>query len=300
MTKTANIITVPGDEVVKATYYHEYWGGLGDIFNHVYWLSCYKNLSRLKPGETAFVAISSHNPHAKELWLWHPKAEQINIYSFGFHCGFNDKKVKESLKMRTTGCNHPSIPKTEIEFYPAPHDAETLSIAEKLPPYITFSVASAEPGKFVPPPIVLDAAKRTLAAGFAIVLIGKNYQHYSFHNVQPQGNGRQEPRLWQDAMIVDFVDKLTVPGALQVIKGAAGCFTAHSAACMAAYHMKKATFLLYNDHARRTYLPKGPNDKFGGYLHGAGNPGCDNACFDDEYSGERMERWLAGVKGLMK
>ena len=297
--ETARIVSAPtADEVAKATYYYEYWGGLGDIFNHIYWLSCYKNLSLMQPGQTAFVAISSHNPHAKELWLWHPKRKQISLYNFGFHCGFNDKKVKESLKMRTTGCNHPSIPKREVEIYPSPADTETLAFAGKLPPYIVFATGSAEQCKFVPAPIVVDAARRTLAAGFPIVMIGKNYQHYSFHNTQP--SSRQEPRLWKDERIFDLIDKLTVPGVLKVIQNAAGVFTAHSAGCMAAYHMKKATFLLYNDHARRTYLPKGPNDKFGGYLHGAGNPGCDNACFDDEYSGERMERWLSGVKGLLK
>ena len=85
---------------------------------------------------------------------------------------------------------------------------------------------------------------------------------------------------------------------MDVIRRAAGIFTAHSAGCMAAYHMKKPTFVLYNDHARKTYLPK-PGQPWQGYFHGAGNPGCDNACFD-EYTGDRMDRWLSKIKELSR
>lgn len=296
--KTARVIQEPdGDEAFEADRYHEYWGGLGDILNHIYWLPCYQAIDRLGYNEKVFVVVSSHNPHAKELWMWHPKAEQITVCDIGFHCSFQDPASRDPIRLRRDGCRH-DFEFGPVNFYPSPEDKRALKKVSEAGRYVVFMAASAEPDKFIPQEIVDDAARRTLAAGFPIVLLGRNYIHYHHGMPRPSQTWRKEPTLWDDERIVNAVDLLSVPGVMKAIQGAAGVFTAHSAGCMASYHMKKPTFVLYNEHAKKTYLPK-PGEPWQGYFHGAGNPGCDNAWFP-EYDGARMDRWLSGVKELSK
>lgn len=300
---SAKVVSPPvGREVVDVERYHEYWGGLGDIINHIYWLPCYQALMTMPKWERACIVVSSHNPHAKELWLWHPKARQITVCDVGFHCSFQDPNSRDPLGLRRDGCRH-DFPFTPVEFYPPKKDLETLSlkvdsVASGGGKYVVFATSSAEKDKFVPEEIVKDAARRTIQAGFTIVVVGKNYIHHNYGIPRPTETWRTETRLWEDPKIVDLVDQLTVPGVMKTVQGAAGIFTAHSACCMAAYHMKKPTFVLYNEHAKKTYLPK-PGENWQGYFHGAGNPGCDNAWYP-EYTGERMDRWLAGLKELVR
>lgn len=292
----ARIITAAeGREAFEATRYHEYWGGLGDIVNHIYWLPCYQNLKWLESWERAFIVVSSHNPHAKELFLWHPKADQITICDIGFHCSFQDPNSRDPLSLRRDGCMH-HWQFGPVEFHAPPSDDPALEVAAKLGQYVVFATGSAEKDKFVPENIVRDAAQRARASGMSIVTVGRNYIASHFGLTPPAKDWRAEFRLAPSTGAVDLIDKLSVPGVMKVIQGAAGIFTAHSACCMAAYHMKKPTFVLYNEFAKKTYLPK-PGQPWQGYFHGAGNPGCDNAWYP-EYTSERMDRWLRNVRRI--
>jgi len=295
---SARIVEAPvGMEALSAHRYHEFWGGLGDILNHVYWLPCYGALPSMKEGERAFITVSSHNPHAHELFLWHPKAAQITICNIGFHCSFQDPSSRDPLKLPRGGCFH-SLPGGPVEFYPHPSDGPAIDDARGLGRYLIFACASAEQDKYVPQPIVDAAAARALAAGWSIVVLGRNYIHHLYDFPRDTNSWRKEVRIAPSGGVLDLVDRLTVPGVMKVIQGATGVFTAHSAVCMASYNMKKPTFVLYNEFAKKTYLPK-PGEPWQGYFHGAGNPNCENAWFP-EYTESRMDRWLAGLKEISR
>jgi hypothetical protein len=269
----------------------EYWGGLGDIVNHVHWLPCYQALDTLGPSDRAKVVISSHNPHAKEIFLWHPKRAYIDLEDIGFHSCFRDPAWRKSIGLpEKHECDH-GHPFTKTVFYPSPDDRVYMEQVRALGPYVLFSPSAGETQKTVPIQHVDDAVPRAARHGFTPVLVGRNYTHNYRSEPQPPGcAGRRE--IKPNAPVLDLVDKLTVPAVLELVRGASGVFGCHSAVALCGWHMNRPVFVLYDAYAKEHYFTK---KKFEGYSFGAGRPEGDHMEFS-EYRPERFERFLERLK----
>lgn len=272
--------------VATAIRRHEYWGGLGDLVNHIFWLPCYQALDTLQPGERAKVVISSHNPHAKELFLWHPKRAQIDLENRGFHTSFRDPVYRRSVGLpEIHECDH-GYPFSPVHFHPNPEDLPQLETIRARGKYLVFNPVAGETQKNVPLEVAENAARLASHYGFTLVLVGRNYAHDYKVPPPPGCAGRREFKL--DAPVVDLVDKLSVPGVLELLRGAAGIFTAHSVSCMAGWHMNRPVFVLYDRFAKETYFTR----KFEGYSFGAGRPENEHMEFS-EYDPYRFEKWVS-------
>lgn len=277
-------------EVIPHSRYLEFYGGLGDIFNHMHWLPCYAALDEMDPKDTALIVVSSHNPHAHEIFHQHPKAEQFTVVNIGFDAELNTDKRRAALGLPQGGCHH-GFPQRKVRFYASAADEWIAAGARKRSPYIVFSAAAGDLIRTVPAQIVEDAKRRAGQKGFTVMVVGRNYKHDYFE--WPTVIERREFSL-DGAHVVDLVDRLTVPGVARLLEGAAGVFAAHSSVCHLAWHIGRPVFLLYDEFAKRTYLPK-PGGKYEGYMFGAGRPENDHMWFP-EYTPERFERWLSGLE----
>src|SRR5437773_1411884 len=65
-------------------YYIEYGGGLGDVLVQMHAGGSYHLLDHLSPGDRATVVLITHNPHARELFDYHPRADQFEVRDLGY------------------------------------------------------------------------------------------------------------------------------------------------------------------------------------------------------------------------
>lgn len=272
--------------------YLEFYGGLGDIFNHIHWLPCYGALEAMESYETATIVVSSHNPHAHELFLWHPNRERFTIINIGFYASLLQDEARRRVGFRAGGCEHPYqfLP---VNFFPNPTDEAFIGDTQAhRQPYVVFAAAAGDLNRTVPANTVREAQEIAARRGFNVLVVGRTYKH-DFYDSTPE-MVRREFRL-HGVRTFDLVDKLSVPGVAKLVQGAAGVFTAHSSVCHLAWHQKRPVFVLYDEHAKKTYLPKKPSDQYEGYMFGAGRPGNDHMWFP-EYTTDRWERFLKGIE----
>lgn len=271
--------------LAKKSRYLEYLGGLGDILNHLHWLSCYRDLDTLQAGERAYVLVSSHNVGSHELFLWHPKADQIDLCNPGFFMGIMDPAWRHGNGLPPQGCSaHPGPLVGPVTYYPSPKDMELLDAIPGLGKYIVFSLTAGESHRSIPQGIAAHAAAAAVKRGFKVVLVGRNYTHDVVGHRMVK---RQETRLPAQEGVFDTIDKLSVPGMARLLEGAAGVFSCHSATCLLSWSLLKPTFLLYDNHARDVLVPLGPY----GYMNGMGRPDGDSMHFLG-YTSARFELWM--------
>lgn len=275
-------------EFVDRTRYMEVWGGLGDVFNHFFWLPCYTGLDFLKPSDKAFVVCASHNSCTYELFAWHPNAPRITVCDIGFIHEMKGKEKRGKMGL-PLDCDHDWPIKKKAEFYPPQEDLTLIENVKRYGKYVVFALTASDHGRSISKEIGDAAASRAAANGFNVVVTGRNYKRDV--ETLPKECIREERRLNPIPGVMDLIDKLTVPGTAKLCEGAAGVFTSHSALCMLAWHLKKPTYVLYDAFAKETYFTK----KFEGYSFGAGYPGNAHGAFN-EWNSDLMDRWLDGIK----
>jgi len=272
---------------VNRTRYAEFTGGLGDVFNHIYWLPCYSDLEALSQKDRAFILLSNHNSSAWELFAWHRNAHRMVVANIGFLPNIKDPACRKELGL-PDDCDHDWPIKNTVHFYPCDEDLAILEAVVKGGRYIVFALTASDLIRSIPKATGEDAARRAIQKGYRIVVTGRNYKRDVFG--LPKEVMRLETRLDLQDGIVDVIDRLTVPGTARLVEGAAGVFTSHSALCMLAWHQKKPTFVLYDELSQKLYFTK----KYEGYSFGAGEPGNGHTRID-QYTGEIFERFLNGI-----
>lgn len=265
--------------------YFEYGGGLGDVVNHVFWHSCYRYIEELGPEDKARVVLLSHNPYAKEFFLWHPKRHLLEIENLGYtHKGNDPDWRKEKGLPVPPKCDHPHS-SAQIRFYPSPDDSEWIKMALNHTPYVIFSVSAGQQDRTIPVGIVDNATRRAFAKGFKPVFVGRNYVHHWNGCSTPPVPKRKE--VEPNSLALNLIDRVSVPGVLELIRNAAGVFACHSSMCLASWHLNRPVFVLYEKNTKERYF----SGEFVGYSFGAGRPDGDHGLFE-EYTGEKMDNWL--------
>lgn len=265
----------------------EWWGGLGDVINHIHWLSCYKDLENLNEGKKALLVISCHNPHAVELVKWHPNLDKMTILNVGFIPSIKNQDWRVEKGLSKDCCVHRSMERGSLTFYPSKEDMEVISSLPDIGNMMVLSPTAGTPERNIPAGIVSSIERDTVDAGFVPVLIGKAYKH---HSVSKGINSTVEVRP-SHPKTVNLFGKLSVPGTAELLKRVAGSVCTHSSMALLSWHLNKKTFLVYNEAVKKVYVPLGP----GGYLFGLPRPGNDGLEFS-EYSSERYKKFLEGIR----
>jgi hypothetical protein len=219
-------------------YHIEYSGGLGDIFNAIYWGEGYRTLGAMHPQDTAHISLITHNPFADELFKWHPKRTQMEVRRFEYWHPKDDIDHREM-----NGIQPPTllsvVKKRDVEFYPSPAEASRLDVIVPVHiPYVVVSAVAGDAERTIPKDIVEDLCAR-VAGRCDVMLVGREYAR----------NGRKEYRLADIPRCQGFdcVNVFSVPGVAQLLQDAAGLVTCHSALNLLGWHMNIPQLLLYPD-----------------------------------------------------
>lgn len=235
-------------------------GGLGDIFNWLFMHDTYASLESIPPDEKVVVSLTCGNPGAQELFRWHPKAAQMEVYNFGFLMPDDYAPVHKKH-------NFPSLTPSKyflqenLKFYPGPSDQPILQDLQTKP-YIVLNVAAGHPGRSMPENVFNNilTAMMTYAKekyGLNVVAVGRTYNNHS----DPKHN-HVEPKLEPRAGLIDLVDKVTVPATLEIIRRSVGIVCCFSAVCLASWYMKKPTLLLYPKDVGDTQINVGQKSPY--------------------------------------
>lgn len=221
----------------------EFGAGLGDVLTLIYNSERYNVLEKLAPNEKAMVILMSHNPHAKELFLWHPKAGQIDLHDVGFWWPWEDEKKRAEHRLPAAQPLR-LIRQESVKFYPSPEDYAILKTLESFP-YVVLNAAAGGVDRNIPADIceaisqgLTDRGQREF--GLRAVIVGRTYN----------ADKRTEHRFVSRPGLIDMIDRLSVPGTIELIARSRGVVCCHSAMCLMAWYLKKPVFLLYPKHVK--------------------------------------------------
>lgn len=247
----------------------EFRGGLGDVFWGAYHTDNYAVLDQLAPVEGAVIIVISHNPASVELFRHHRNAARFRIIDpeWGRAWTWPDLRAAYGL-VQAPRC--PLLRRgLPVTFYPAPADAEVLRAAAGRAPYVVLSASAGDASRNLPPALVAEIIRALTAHGYGVVAVGRNY---------PSRHGtHREERIAPGAGVVDLTDRLSAPGLVELVRGAAGVVCCHSAVCMLAWYLRRPTLVLYPasvtalDFARES--PFGFGKDYPECVHGEFGPG---------------------------
>lgn len=262
----------------------EYGGGLGDIFTQLYHRGSYNLLQQLQPGDTADVYLVTHNPYARELFTLHPKANQLTVHDLGYWPPADDAAMRRIHQMPPAGMNGrlPSMPPA-ITFYPTSHDAVALDTVVGTR-YVVVAPSAGTADRFIPCELLAAHILPGLVArGLTPVLVGRTYDRA----VHDPAIARQEFTHPDYPGVLNFVDRLSVPGTAALLQQATGVVTAHSALCLLGWLEHTPMLLLYPDSVLAHHAPNG---RYDAWMAGAVEPHVRHTTF-----AAATAEWLRGA-----
>jgi hypothetical protein len=271
--------------IETADIYGEGCGGLGDVLLRLYFSgeSWYTPLASLPPGSHAVFAFMCHNPYAAEIFQWHPARKRINVIDLGFTTSFHpwenrEWRVEHGL-LPEAPCP-PHAPAKTLQFYPSPADLKFLKKVKDGGKYIVLAATAGDPRKSIPNETRGGIVRGVIERGFQCLVVGRSMYLYR------EGNSVEGIDLAPG--VVNGIDQLSVPGMIEVVKGASGVISSDTSVLHAAWHEHRPVFLLYNQWTLENMIPRGPV----GYMQGIDRPDTDHMVFS-AYTQERLVRWLA-------
>jgi len=271
--------------IESAGVYAEYVGGLGDAILRMYFSgkAWYEQLETLSPRERGVVVLMSHSPYLKEVFRWHPKRKRIHVLDLGFTTDFHPWENREwrlAHGLPEAAPCPPYAPSRTLTFYPSPSDKALLRRARRRGPYIVLAAVAGKPEKTIPPHICEEIVWSTSLSGHRVITVGRSRYF------------RREDLVWSKNPrfrdLIETVDRLSVPGMMELVKGAAGVVSADTSVLHAAWQEHKPVFLLYNRWTAENLVPRGPV----GYMQGIDRGETDHMEFSN-YTNDRLRRWLS-------
>lgn len=273
--------------IKDATLYFELIGGLGDALLRLYFSGrlWYEALGSLDGSKYAVVTLMCHNPYLGEIFLWHPNRHRIHVLDLGFTTPFHpwenkDWRVAHGLPEESP-CP-PHAPAETMQFFPSPDDLKLMQQVHTADrPYVVMSATAGGSGKSIPNEIRNSIARQLVDSGFSCLVVGRSMY------VQREGNV-----TGIDPMpgVIDATDRLSVPGVLEAVKGAAGVVSADTSVLHAAWQEHRPVFLLYNRWTVENLIPRGPV----GYMQGIDRLDTDHMEFS-RYTKSRLLKWIKNL-----
>jgi ADP-heptose:LPS heptosyltransferase len=185
----------------------------------------------LRKKDRCIIGLICHNPSIIEIWQNHPKASKLDIRNPGY-CWPPGRLGLPEDNLPKLGNNDPII------VYPHEKDKEILNnVPEK---YIVMNCGAGMNERTYPQEIVDNIVKSL--DGWTIYGIGANYKR----------NDRNSEVTYPEP-VINLVDKMSVPGCMELIKSCRGLVTAHSAGHCMGNHYQPWQLLLYPQSVKDKY-----------------------------------------------
>lgn len=271
-------------------YISEFGGGLGDIILNCHSDRRYMTICNLPEGDTATVFIQSPNPFAHELFTHCPSKNRLKVVSTGWFWSDDPEELKN---LRTIHGMPPETMRYEVpqstepvRWYPRPLDQPEI-LRAALDPFVIIESAAGDSVRTMPIGFLEAIVGSVLASRYVAVLVGRFYDH----------GGRTTRTVKQQPKVIDSIDRLSVPGTLQLIRLARGVICTHSAIHHAAAKDKQRNFCLYPQEMQvlpdYLYEPAMAATEEHGMFHwwGIRQPWTTSCTFED-FTPEQITAWL--------
>lgn len=239
--------------------------GLGDLLQQVFMTDI--NLCLLNPPDNGRyfsyppnnvtypiqLEIYTHNPYSGELFANYPTLGKL--FGYTIHANTLNADPNYGYTIRE------EIP----EFYPP--DSDVAGLWSVPADYIVFQVSASDSKREIPAPIVYQLLQACIARGLTPVIIGRNYEHID----------RQERFTgFEMEGVINLIDKLSVPGTLELVKRAKGIVTGHTSMSMAAWITHTPQLLLYTENEKNGHFRERTH-----WAIGQDNPDTFHGLFED-------------------
>jgi len=258
-------------------YYLEFGGGLGDVIQQIFQDGRYAIFDELGPNDSAAVSLICHNPHAHELFSYHPHIDRIEIRSFGYWTPEEDCVMRPKHGLPRPPWYRPR--KWAPKFYPAETDLPNLC-GIPFQKVVVFSISAGLSERSVPAKIVGRLSSLATSLGFLPVFVGREYER----------QGRKETRIDLPGTL-DLVNMLTVPGVAELVKKSCGVVCCHSSINILAWHLRVPQLLLYPPSVLERHISKRDQWAFG-----IDYPECVHGLFEDEDLESKANRFFLECK----
>jgi hypothetical protein len=189
----------------------------------------------------------SHNPHAYELFAFHPEGEKILILVLGYFDGRRQWEVRKRHGLPCPPIYRASVPPREWKPYISSQDESFLST---LPPqYVAFApTASSGPcdSRSIPGAILSSLVEATLDCGLTPVFLGRRFEK-TLHEDPTQSGIHSEIEPPNLPGVISTVDCLSVAGSMEVVRRASITVACDSAMLHASWKLRKPTYFVCPD-----------------------------------------------------
>lgn len=269
--------------------YFEFGGGLGDVMREAALSSIFEKMEDDSEEPVVLVSIS-HNPNCWELFGFHPRADKLTLVDLPWSAlksdtwnGVHDPKFRERFGLTDKKEKYPRRKGPLPYYHPSDADKRVLSsVPDRIA--IIHSTASMGAGdrRTLPLEIVESVAEVLTRRSFQVVFIGNNY------NINGSETLHREETPPPSPGAISLIDKLSVPGTIQLVKQAAVSVLCDSSIACASVIYGTVAFLLVADNIWRSC--RGPESGHG-KLHGPKS----YSCRFSTYKAALLERFLEGT-----
>jgi ADP-heptose:LPS heptosyltransferase len=245
-------------------HYVEFGGGLGDVIHQCYITGNYRALDSVE--KPTAILIQCHNKFAKEIFLQHPRSHLFEIFEVRY-CGypkFPDGYDDVELKMNLLLEGYRVLPRIappavqDVVFYPRAADKVIL---DQLPGrFIAFQPFSGTSDRDIPPEISEAIHEYAVRHGIPLVIVGRNYERIGKTSTEEFASSPQ---------VLNFIDKLSVPGSIELVKRSSFFIGGHSCMILVAWLHRIPSYALYPEYHANEYFKPGQVD---GCSFGRNNP----------------------------
>jgi len=257
-----------GNTTPRPIPYVEFGGGLGDIINQMFRTPNYRYFEGIT--EKTAALLITHNPYAAEIFKYHPGRELIEvIMEHWVHPHEAEEKIRRPLLHKGYVRIMPSnAANTPVNLYISPEDRQIIddmvnnSSPDERPAgqacrYIVIQPFAGMRERDIPVDIVKSVISHVVSEyNLKVILAGRSYERIGADHSEEKGDLFIDGET-PDLSVINLIDRLSVPGVLEVVKNCALFFGSHSSLNIAAWHYNKPCVVLYDEatkerHFRRT------------------------------------------------
>jgi hypothetical protein len=213
-------------------------GGLGDALIALHGRDIMGTIDDLPPGDMIQIVILSPCRGMAELFALHPKRSQLEIVDLEYVDPFTPELLIPYGNLPATKAR---LKPRQIQRYLTPADRKFL--AELPRKFVAFSLSSSHDNRNVPELIAREAAEICARHGFSVILLGRNYEPWHRWGETRWMGKRSEPIITAPN-VVNAIDAISLPGALEVLARSSGVFCSLSAFQIAAWLNGKRSYVV--------------------------------------------------------
>ncbi len=264
-----------GNTTPRPIPYVEFGGGLGDIINQMFRTPNYRYFERIT--ERTAALLITHNPHADELFKYHPQKELIEVVVKPWvHPHEADEKIRIPLLHEGYVRIMPSFTSdTPVHIYPSLEDMRIIGNVigdnnypaeksfERARRYAVIHAFAGTRERDIPVDIVKSAIGHlVINHNFKVILAGRAYERIGVDRSVEKGDLFIESET-PDSPVINLIDRLTVPGVIELVKNCSLFFGSHSSINIAAWHFNKPCVVLYDKATKERHFERTDEWSFG-------------------------------------